>query len=212
MHPFVKEYFDNFYGARQADWYTWLLIKVVHFGLPGSLLDLGCGLGLFVELASRWGIEAVGLDGSDAAIAMALKRAPGLKVQHGDVTKPLPFPDRSFNNVTLHQVIAHLPSTALASLLLECHRVLKDQGVIFIFSPGKAHRPVIEKDPTICSPLYPSELRARLIAAGFKVVCEPNDTRFFPQNRLFSRPFRWLMQTRFQDWASATTNAFARRA
>ena len=67
---------------------------------PGqSLLDVGCGAGMFASMASERGLLVSGIDASDALIAIARKRAPGAHFRISDL-EDLPFPEGSFDAVT----------------------------------------------------------------------------------------------------------------
>lgn len=67
---------------------------------PGqSLLDVGCGAGMFASMASERGLLVSGIDASDALIAIARERAPGADFRVGDL-EDLPFPEGSFDAVT----------------------------------------------------------------------------------------------------------------
>jgi SAM-dependent methyltransferase len=67
---------------------------------PGqSLLDVGCGAGMFASMASERGLLVSGIDASDALIAIARKRAPGAHFRISDF-EDLPFPEGSFDAVT----------------------------------------------------------------------------------------------------------------
>jgi len=206
-----ETYFRTFYGSRTPGWYAWLLAEVIRHGRPGNVLDLGCGLGLFVELANQWGISAKGIDASEAAMRIALARSPHLDLCQCDLTQPLPFAEQSFANIVMHQVIAHLPPGVIKKVLTECYRVLLPGGLLFVYSPAKSNRPVLERDPTHRSPLHPSELRAELESAGFVVISEPNSARFSPRYRVLAKCATRLMRTRLRDWIAGTANAYARR-
>jgi SAM-dependent methyltransferase len=67
---------------------------------PGqSLLDVGCGAGMFASMASERGLLVSGIDASDALIAIARERAPCADFRVGDL-EDLPFPEGSFDAVT----------------------------------------------------------------------------------------------------------------
>jgi SAM-dependent methyltransferase len=67
---------------------------------PGqSLLDVGCGAGMFASMASERGLLVSGIDASDRLIAIARERAPGADFRIGDI-EDLPFLERSFDAVT----------------------------------------------------------------------------------------------------------------
>jgi ubiquinone/menaquinone biosynthesis C-methylase UbiE len=94
-----------------------------------DVLEVGVGLGTdFVQFA-RAGANAVGIDLTDAAVALVDKRVrlEGLpvKVLSADA-ESLPFDDRSFDLVYSWGVLHHTPNTERA--IAEVHRVLKDGG------------------------------------------------------------------------------------
>lgn len=64
-----------------------------------SVLDIGCGSGVFCEMAFKRGAKVSGLDASEALLAIARER-----VQRGDFRtgemEELPYADRSFDLVT----------------------------------------------------------------------------------------------------------------
>jgi ubiquinone/menaquinone biosynthesis C-methylase UbiE len=67
---------------------------------PGqSLLDVGCGAGMFASMARERGLLVSGIDASDALIAIARERAPGADFRVGDL-EDLPFSEGSFDAVT----------------------------------------------------------------------------------------------------------------
>jgi SAM-dependent methyltransferase len=208
---FNENYYRSFYGSRNPDWYAWLLAEVIQFGKPGSILDLGCGLGLFVEFADRWGVPAKGIDGSGAAVHLALERAPMLDLQQGNLMHPLPFADQSFDNIMMHQVIPSFPRAVLTDLLLQCHRLLRPGGILFLLSASKCNLSAYERDPSQRYRLHPSELRILLESAGFLVFREPNSVRFFQNSRVLRKLAAELLRTPLKDWAAGTANAYAQR-
>jgi SAM-dependent methyltransferase len=64
-----------------------------------SLLDVGCGAGMFASMASERGLLVSGIDASAELIAIARERAPGADFRVGDL-EDLPFPEESFDAVT----------------------------------------------------------------------------------------------------------------
>src|SRR5215210_3935634 len=96
------------WGARPRDWarteedivpgYREAIRRV---GLaPGqSVLDVGCGTGVFLREAAAAGAEPFGLDASDALLAIARERLPEADLRLGDM-QFMPHADNSFDVVT----------------------------------------------------------------------------------------------------------------
>lgn len=89
------------------------------------LLDVACGPGFVSEAAAERGAQPVGLDVAAAMLEQARRRCPGLTFVEGDAHK-LPFPDGSFDAVTMNFGILHLSEPEAA--LTEARRVLVPAG------------------------------------------------------------------------------------
>ena len=87
------------------------------------LLDLACGSGLALELATLRGASVAGIDASDRLIAVAQDRLPGGDLRVGDM-HALPWEDHSFDVVTSFRGIWGTTPEALA----EARRVLVPGG------------------------------------------------------------------------------------
>lgn len=204
-------YYQKYYAERCPEEYTWLLAEIIKHGQPGNILDLGCGLGFFVEIADKWGMDVWGYDGSDDAICMALSRNPKLNIVRHLLSQPLPHNECSIDNILLNQVIEHIPNFVMTNVLCECKRVLRRNGMIFIYSPNRGNKVEALKDPTHINLLHPSQLHNVLLSYGFEIVREPNSVRFPTRSPILSRFFGGLMKTSLKDWLSASTNAYARK-
>ena len=96
------------WGARPADWaiseeqhvpgYEAALARVALE--PGQrVLDVGCGVGVFLGLVAGRGAEPHGIDASEALIALARERLPEADLRVGDM-ESLPYEDATFDLVT----------------------------------------------------------------------------------------------------------------
>ncbi len=97
---------------------------------PGQgrrLLDVGCHIGVFLEIAGAHGWEAWGVEPSRWAVEIA--RAKGLRVVEGTLREAA-FPDAWFDVVTMWDVIEHLSDPM--GELREVHRILKPGGWVVI--------------------------------------------------------------------------------
>lgn len=100
-----------------------------------TVLDMGCNTGALVKAFEDLGIEAYGVDVSQAAISNAPEE---LKEQLYclDVTRDkLPFEDGKFDLITILDVLEHLPHFHWG--LCEIKRVLKVDGHVFISTSSK---------------------------------------------------------------------------
>lgn len=95
------------------------------------VLDLGCGGGKFVRRMRKQGIDARGLEPSDALYERFLKRDPAF--EHGHVEQFSPKWAGAFDCVTAFDVIEHV--TDPASFLRHAGRLLKPGGRLFLSTP-----------------------------------------------------------------------------
>ena len=100
--------------------------------LAGKLvLDVGCGMGRFAEVATRWGAHVVGIDLSLACEAAAKNLADRTAtVFQADVFK-LPFASESFDYIYSIGVLHHTPSCEQAFKSLP--KLLKPGGKIAVW-------------------------------------------------------------------------------
>lgn len=100
-------------------------------GSKGSLLEIGCGNGFFLEEAQARGYADVrGVEPGSQAVA---KAAPGIRERIVcDMMRPGLFAEASFDVVCLFQVFDHLPDPI--GVLAETHRVLKPGGLVLILN------------------------------------------------------------------------------
>lgn len=102
-----------------------------HLGRKGRLLDVGCALGDFVEVAVEQGWDAEGVEIS--AYAAAEARSKGLRVYTG-VLEDLRLPSGSYDVITLYDVVEHL--TDPVATLREVYRLLSPGGVLHMVTPN----------------------------------------------------------------------------
>ncbi len=99
-----------------------------------SVLDVGCGNGVFYPVLADKSINYIGLDISKKLLALARKKAlkkkgkAKVKFVKGSITK-LPFKNNQFDWVCAFAVLHHIPSEELrAQAVREIRRVLKPGG------------------------------------------------------------------------------------
>jgi SAM-dependent methyltransferase len=205
-----QAYYERSYATRSWQFYSYIVGEIVAYSEPGAILDIGAGIGLLTECATRWGLECQGIDGSPDAIAAALQRDPKLRMRQHLQSDPLPFADESFQTVVLNQVIEHLEPEIAHFTLLESFRVLKSNGLIIVHSPSRFNKFEARDDPTHINMYAPTALHDLLSHCGFGRVTATNaPLRLFGGSRvgmaLASLAFR---ATRW-DRLSATANCRA---
>jgi len=132
----AESYYEIYNAVREAQ------IKVFAHrfdrflkGRPaGKALDVGCGLGVFLEVCRDRGWEAVGVDLS----AWACRRvvAQGLAVIPGTVESAR-FADGAFDVVHMNHVLEHIPEPL--AFLNEIRRILKSDGRLLIEVPNERY-------------------------------------------------------------------------
>jgi len=202
----TEETFKRDYGERDWNWYRNLVAEGIRYGTPGKWLDLGAGLGLFVECARRFGIDCIGLEGSEYAVEAVKERFPSIDMRQHFLEDKLPFKDNSISTIMCHQVIEHLSNETMISMLKECYRVLKQGGVMLIYSPSKYDRKQrLEK--IHINLLTPSLARKELEKAGFRVIETPNRPRMFLGESEIAKLILGVVFRLFPlDYLSATAN------
>lgn len=106
-----------------------------------TILDLGCGPGLYAKILLKKGAKVKGIDFSKELIEIAKREAPGVEFTIGSIEK-LPYKKEEFDFVIASLVLGHLSSWK--KVLKEVKRVLKKKG-IFIFSVGNPFRKISKK-------------------------------------------------------------------
>jgi SAM-dependent methyltransferase len=129
-------YWPYSYGS---DWYKQLGLGTAFAKLvlgkqkPGKFLDVGCGLGFFIDgirKHSKW--EVYGVEITAGATEFARDRL-GLDVRQGQLVE-IRYPDSFFDYIRLCNVLEHV--TDPMTLLRECRRILKPEGVVLLRVPN----------------------------------------------------------------------------
>lgn len=132
----VADTYDHHYDHHRGRNYHTRLSNQLIAALPenGTILDIGCGTGLFVEKYIARGGTAVGLDISARMVERARERCTGSEFIVGEAAT-IPFRDGSFDAVSSMLVFSYIRDPE--AMLSEAYRVLKPGGAIVICTLGK---------------------------------------------------------------------------
>ncbi len=105
--------------------------RVEKYVKTGSILDVGCGRGLFLDVMRRGGWKVAGSEfnketASFAAVAYGIPVAAGNPSEWG-------FPAESFDAITMSHVLEHLRRPA--EMIGECRRLLRNGGLLAVAVP-----------------------------------------------------------------------------
>jgi ubiquinone/menaquinone biosynthesis C-methylase UbiE len=103
---------------------------------PGSVLEVGCGTGVFAARVMKENPQAVVLATDRSLRFVELTAARGVRAQPADVQQ-LPFSDARFEVVAALWMLYHVPD--LHRGLAEVRRVLRPGGVLVAVTNGDAH-------------------------------------------------------------------------
>ena len=155
INEFEAEYFARYYRdykaqnpTRKLDFY---LETIERFQRPTSLLDVGCGLGSFLEhVASRRNFQLAGTDVSEFGLSQNQQRMPSVEFRRASAEE-CAFPANHFDVITAFDVIEHVPD--LAKVADAVHQMLRPGGVFCVVVPvyDGLSGPIIQwldKDPT----------------------------------------------------------------
>jgi ubiquinone/menaquinone biosynthesis C-methylase UbiE len=126
---------SHLWGQRPQDWaniqeqtgndgYLFAL-NFLQLTTADTLLDVGCGSGLFADLAHQKGVAVTGIDATAQLIEQAKQRTPGLNFLVGEMEE-LPFGDAAFDVITGFNSFQYAANVKNA--LTEAKRVLKPGG------------------------------------------------------------------------------------
>jgi len=104
-----------------------------HVALEGArLLDVGCGLGMYVSRLRAFSDDVHGVDVDAERVAEASRTLPNIRQAPAEA---LPYDADTFDMVLLHEVLEHVDDDAAA--VGEAWRVTRPGGRIVVFVPNR---------------------------------------------------------------------------
>ncbi len=100
------------------------------------VLDIGCGIGTYVEKFRALNAHAFGVD-VDAEKLERGNREKNLDTLALSVSEALPYESDVFDGVLLHEVIEHVTNDR--ETISEANRVTKRGGVVIVFAPNRLY-------------------------------------------------------------------------
>jgi SAM-dependent methyltransferase len=129
------------WSRRASDWFEIqetqsralydVILKAIGLNRDSTLLDAGCGSGMFCSLVAQKGASVMGLDASSGLLDFARRRAPHVNFFEGEMEE-LPFVGLTFDTVTMLNSLQH--TTTPLRALSEARRVLRPGGRLAIAS------------------------------------------------------------------------------
>lgn len=107
----------------------------------GRVCDIGCGPGQIARFLAELGLDAMGLDVSQAMVEVARRLNPGMTFERGDMLN-LQFADAGLAGITAFYSLIHIERARVSDAFAELHRVLGTGGhmlISFHAGEGEAH-------------------------------------------------------------------------
>jgi O-antigen chain-terminating methyltransferase len=147
--------------------------RFVRYFSPGHpVLDVGCGRGIFLQLLTEHGLEAIGIDTYEPAVARCEER--GFTAYRSNVLSYLRTTSTDFGGIFCSHVIEHLQFDEARELVTLCAKALVPEGKLVIVTPNPRDFGVIGEtfwlDPTHVRPYPPALIASMAEDANLSVL------------------------------------------
>lgn len=137
--PTTQELIDYYDGYGRNDYLSPITIKRYHelldqmekYRKTNRILDVGCGIGYFLEVAKERGWEVHGTEYTDKALEIC--RSKGIEMQEGKLDSSK-FDHGSFDIITSFEVLEHInnPQEEVTNF----NTLLRPGGLIYLTTPN----------------------------------------------------------------------------
>jgi len=111
-----------------------------------TILELGCGTGNDAARLAREGYSVTAIDLSPEAIKQAKARfGSDVRFLVADMTRPLPFPDGSFDAVMSNVAMHMFPDAVTRSVFAEVGRLVRPDGLFLLHVNALEDRPLRDR-------------------------------------------------------------------
>ncbi len=162
--PSEQELIQHYEGYGRNDYLSPITIRRYHelldefekYRKTNKIIDVGCGIGYFLEIAKERGWEVYGTEYTDKAMEICGNK--GISMKQG-VLDPNNYSPESFDIITSFEVLEHInnPQEELASF----YKILRTGGLVYFTTPN-----------------FNSLLRYRL-KGFYDVICYPEHLSYY---------------------------------
>ena len=178
---------DYFLGKDASALVSPTILQFVKERAGACILDLGCGPGGYAARLKALGFHLTGVDTNPEYVSMAKANGVDAVLASGET---LPFPDQSFDTVTLIEVLEHLPADLPEMVLSEAKRVARRN--VLVTTPDCAMTPDLAihgftHEHYLCSDhvqFYELSSLQALLSRHFASVHVDRGDRIYPQRLL----------------------------
>jgi 2-polyprenyl-3-methyl-5-hydroxy-6-metoxy-1,4-benzoquinol methylase len=137
--PTTPELIKHYEGYGRQDYLSPITVKRYHelldgfekYRKTGKILDVGCGIGLFLVEAQKRGWEVYGTEFTDKAIEICEKN--GIRMQQGKLD-PTWYKEGMFDIVTSFEVIEHINNPV--EEVRNINKILRPGGLFYFTTPN----------------------------------------------------------------------------
>jgi SAM-dependent methyltransferase len=194
--------YSECYQSRTWKDYRNVLSEFVLYAEGPPLLDVGCGYGFLLECARRFGIPAIGIEGSESALARGKTLHPLIDIRRWKAGEDILVSDGLVGGAVLNEFIDHISLDENKLLFQELWRVLKPGGVLMVKSPSRYNRQ--DHDVGHVTFFSASNFRDFVRSFSFEVIHQPYiPLPLLGNSRLASAGMKLLARTyRADKWAA----------